>query len=405
MTMQIWNGDIDQALKWMHSNAPNIQSLINQKKDWYGKFSEQFWLDWEESVFDLDTANNFGLMIWCIILGVPSQLFGLYPPTGAWAYGDKRQNFVYSGGVVPDPNMKGGNFYGGGAFTLLTQQEIRWALKLRYAALVSNGRLSFINYMLNWVFNKGETWDYGSGKYFYVTDVTGTAPAYTNLVAHPEDLTFWTVDGSSVVSDDTDSPYVGVLADRLVENSANSEHKIKPDCALTSPPGLLFTASVYAKADERDSVFISAIISGTPRYAVFSLSAGIVISNDIPDGSPGMIKGPDGWWRCFVTFPGSVSANTWVVGMADSMGDTSYLGDGSSGLFVWGAQAISEFPVQPYYAQAAPAIAAPPATAFNLHYHAGPNMGFSPQFINLLNATQYGILPSCAGSKTTVIQD
>jgi hypothetical protein len=224
MTMQVWNGDIEQALKWMHSNAPNIQSLIMQKKAWYAKYQDQFWADWQANVFNLDTANNFGLMIWCIILGVPSQLFGLYPPDRAFAYGEFRQNFVGSTGPNPSP---GGNFYGGGEFTLLTAKEIRWALKLRYSMLVGNARLMYINRMLNWIFNDGLPWDIAGGKYVYVTDVTGDAG------------------------------------------------QIKP----------------------------------------------------------------------------------------------------------------------------------PPGSAFQLVYHCGPNMGFSAQFINLLNATQYGILPQAAGSKTTVIQD
>lgn len=173
--MQAWNGDILQALKWQHNKAPNIQSLLQQKADWYEKFHTQFWIDWEVSVFNLDTANNFGLMVWCIILGVPSQLFGLYPPDGAWAYGADRQNYVYSGTdpLLPDPNTDGGNYYGGGEFTLLGAEEIRLALKLRYAALVSNSRIEYINRMLNWIFNKGAAWDIAGGKYAYVTDVTG----------------------------------------------------------------------------------------------------------------------------------------------------------------------------------------------------------------------------------------
>lgn len=225
MTMPVWNGDILQALKWMHNSAPNITYIITQKRDWYDKYQKQFWIDWEAFVFDLDTANNFGLMVWCIILGVPSQLFGLYPPDGAWAYGPDRQNFIGTG--VAPYDSEGGNFYGGGEFTLLTATEIRWALKLRYAALVGNGRLEYINRILLWIFNKDVPWDIAGGKYAYVTDVTGAAD------------------------------------------------------------------------------------------------------------------------------------------------------------------------------QAAP----PPASNFLLDYHFGPNMGMSPQFINLLNQTQYGILPSCAGSKTTVYQD
>ncbi|XAO36857.1 hypothetical protein WP1_218 [Pseudomonas phage WP1] len=37
------------------------------------------WANWERDVFQLKTANPFGLMAWCIILGTPSKGFGLYP--------------------------------------------------------------------------------------------------------------------------------------------------------------------------------------------------------------------------------------------------------------------------------------------------------------------------------------
>jgi hypothetical protein len=179
MTMTPASTDITRALKWLQNNAPNIQSLINSKSDWYDQFHNNFWTQWETNVFDLETANSFGLMVWCIILGVPAQLFGLYPENNAWAYGAQRQNYKYSGSVptLPNPNLVGGNFYGGGNTTLINIAEVRLALRLRYAALVSNGRLQFINYMLRWIFNNDQPWDFPGKRYFYVVD--STAPAQT----------------------------------------------------------------------------------------------------------------------------------------------------------------------------------------------------------------------------------
>lgn len=184
--MDAYNGDIHQALKWLQNKAPNINSLIDQKARWYAQNQDQFWTNWENNVFDLSTANSFGIMVWCIILGVPSSLFGLYPdqPT-SWAYGPDRQNFIYKGGdpSFVDPNTIGGNFFGGGNSTILNLQEARWILRLRYLALISNGNLSFTNYMLRWIFNGGESWDFASKRYFYVTD--STAPAQTLTLTPP----------------------------------------------------------------------------------------------------------------------------------------------------------------------------------------------------------------------------
>jgi hypothetical protein len=180
MSLTPYNTNIMQALKWQHNNAPNITALIQQKSDWYETFNDLFWTNWEQNVFDLRSATPFGILIWCVILGVPSQLFGLFGNNAGWAYGNLRKNYIYSGGVVPPPagvNVLGGNFAAGGNTTILNLQEARWALQLRYASLVSNGTLKFVNFMLNLIFNAGQPWNYAAGKYFYVADSTVDATA------------------------------------------------------------------------------------------------------------------------------------------------------------------------------------------------------------------------------------
>ena len=184
--MEPYNGDILQALKWMHNKAPNITSLIQQKADWYDRYQDQFWANWQKNVFDLRTANGFGIMVWCIILGVPSSIFGLYPDKPAsWAYGEDRQNFIHQDGspLIDNPNLVGGNFFGGGKTTVLNLKEARWMLRLRYLTLVSNGSLSFTNLMLRWIFNDGADWDFAGKRYFYVID--STAPAQTLTPSAP----------------------------------------------------------------------------------------------------------------------------------------------------------------------------------------------------------------------------
>jgi Protein of unknown function (DUF2612) len=178
MTMVPFNGDITQAMKWMQNNAPNIQLMVSKKSDWYTQYHATFWSDWQKNIFDLRTANTFGLMIWCIILGLPASLFGLYPLNVTWAYGPNRKNYIESGMNSPvNPETIGGNFYGGGDSTIINLTEVRWALQLRYVSLVSDGRLSFINEMLRFIFNGDRPWSFPSKRYFYVTD--STAPVQT----------------------------------------------------------------------------------------------------------------------------------------------------------------------------------------------------------------------------------
>jgi hypothetical protein len=180
MSMPIWNGDIQQALKWLQSNAPRIQSIIQAKAKWYDLNNKAFWDAWQTNVFNLKTANTFGLMVWCVILGVPSQLFGLQGTSNAWAYGKNRQNFKWDPSLSPglqNPNTIGGNFYGGGRTTLTSLTEVRYALLLRYAALVSNGRIEFVNRMLKNIFSPDAAYDYTAKKFAVVRDVTHVSGA------------------------------------------------------------------------------------------------------------------------------------------------------------------------------------------------------------------------------------
>lgn len=177
MSMVPWNGDITQCLKWLQANAPRIQSIIQAKARWYELNNKAFWDAWQINVFNLRTANNFGLMVWCIILGLPTQLFGLQGTGRVWAFGKFRQNYVFDPLFNPNlqnPNLIGGNFYGGGNTTLVNIEEVRFALLLRYAMLVGNGRVEYMNRALLNVFRPKEEWDFTTNTYAYVKDVTSS---------------------------------------------------------------------------------------------------------------------------------------------------------------------------------------------------------------------------------------
>ena len=83
-------------------------------------------------MFDLRTANSFGLMIWCIFLAFHQRLL-VYTRLiflGVWR---GTPNYVYShvNPTLPDPNIVGGNFYGGGSGELQTLMKSASLLQLR----------------------------------------------------------------------------------------------------------------------------------------------------------------------------------------------------------------------------------------------------------------------------------
>lgn len=73
--------DVLSALIWRNNEAAHLQALLQAKQDWYAENFEQFWTDWVTDVFDLRTANEFGLSVWALILGVPLSLI-IAPNTG-----------------------------------------------------------------------------------------------------------------------------------------------------------------------------------------------------------------------------------------------------------------------------------------------------------------------------------
>ena len=66
--------NLKQCLLWQYNNAPALRALILQKQDWYKTHQEDFWNYWYGSVFNLDTADDFGLSVWGEILDFPRQV-------------------------------------------------------------------------------------------------------------------------------------------------------------------------------------------------------------------------------------------------------------------------------------------------------------------------------------------
>ena len=62
--------DLVRALLWQHGNATALRSLIESKQDWYNINQATFWANWYRDVFNIDTANDFGLAVWGRILNV-----------------------------------------------------------------------------------------------------------------------------------------------------------------------------------------------------------------------------------------------------------------------------------------------------------------------------------------------
>lgn len=158
-----------RALLWEYNDATNLQSLIASKVTWYDENQSEFWDDWITNVFDLRTANQFGLIVWGILLNLP--LYVNNPPTPS----KPTIGFV-------DPsftNFDNGNFsdtHGGTNILPIATQRL--ALQLRYAQLTGSATVPEINRLLKRIFGTeglAYVYDYGTMNQKYIFDFTLTA--------------------------------------------------------------------------------------------------------------------------------------------------------------------------------------------------------------------------------------
>ena len=139
--------DLLRNLLWQYNEAEALQAIIEQKEAWYDRAHTEYWTDWVRDVFDLQTANDFGLSVWAIILNIPLVVTPDPDPPDKpiWGFGAGNTRV----------NFNNGNFAStSGGFGLTTAQK-RLVLRLRYFQLVSRGSVPEINAFLARLFGPG----------------------------------------------------------------------------------------------------------------------------------------------------------------------------------------------------------------------------------------------------------
>lgn len=86
-----------EAILWQYNEAEHLIKIVENKNKWYNDNITQFWNDWYRDVFNVDTANDFGLSVWAKILNVNFST----PPQetrndNVFGFGDYFSNFYQS---------------------------------------------------------------------------------------------------------------------------------------------------------------------------------------------------------------------------------------------------------------------------------------------------------------------
>ena len=127
-----------------------------------------------------------------------------------------------------------------------------------------------------------------------------------------------------------------LTADKLVEDTtAANNHRIRQDVTTTA---IAYTYSVHCKAAERGYVALYNLTTASGQ--VFNLLTGAVgVSTGTAPTSATITAVGDGWYRCDITVTATAATNSWGIHIMESNSSTLiYNGDGTSGIYIWGAQ-------------------------------------------------------------------
>jgi hypothetical protein len=157
-------------------------------------------------------------------------------------------------------------------------------------------------------------------------------PQRSNLIPYSQDFSqsIWSKNSVSITSNTIISPNGTLTSDKLIPSSSGNQHYLKLTNTLSSEK----TFSFYAKKGEYDR--IASYFEGTNTSIIFDLTNGVTLTNDgLANPSDFNIEEyANGWYRCSSTQVGANNCDIFsVLGTSSSM-----VGDGTSGVYIWGAQ-------------------------------------------------------------------
>ena len=169
----------------------------------------------------------------------------------------------------------------------------------------------------------------------------------TNLVLQSQTLpTSWATAACSVSADAGTAPDGTTTADKIVENSATAQHVITQIGITPLVAASVYTVSFFVKAAERfrgrlifldstqtDGVSVNFNLNTATVSGAAALGAGTLTASGIEAYA-------NGWYRVWVSGAMNNAKTTGgpYLNLQDSVGNQSYLGDGTSGMLAWGAQ-------------------------------------------------------------------
>jgi hypothetical protein len=223
-----------------------------------------------------------------------------------------------------------------------TRHSIRPSLNLDFAnSKVLDPRITFTR---------------GSNATYY--DGYTSVKAEENLIQYSQefDNSYWNSTRSTIVDNAVTAPDGTTTASTYTETTDSSTKQLY--VALSGfVSGKKYTYSIFAKANGRTKFRLRPQATSVVCEVIFDLSAetstvssGTALSHNITDVG-------NSWYRCDFSFTATgTGSGYYEFNLLDASGNTSYTGDGTSGVYLWGAQAEQRDSLSSYTATSGGAI-------------------------------------------------
>ena len=159
-----------------------------------------------------------------------------------------------------------------------------------------------------------------------------------NLLTYSSDFTnaAWGKTNATITAAANVAPDGTQTCSLIVPSITSSIHRISSTATVVA--STVYTYSLYAKAQGYRYLYINGVASPNQGQVCFDLQAGTVAAT--ANGTGSIVSVGNGWYRCFVTATSnSTSALTFAaVNNSGVASDTTFTGDGWSGIYIWGAQ-------------------------------------------------------------------
>jgi len=168
-----------------------------------------------------------------------------------------------------------------------------------------------------------------------------------NLFLRSNDFTnaYWAKSNVTLTPNAIDSPIGTLTATKLVETAVSGIHLVQKGSTAVPLP-ITRNASIYLKAGERTQVYLDYNFGFGYKNTIVDLSSGSIVSSTFTN-TPTLTDQGDGWYR-FDYYETNTSTSVTPLRVFIYNGGISYLGDGTSGVYIAGAQWVDSTEVGNY---------------------------------------------------------